>query len=161
MSKGLLNGKIFYYYEDIKINELGYRIQFLLDNFDKINLNTVKYLQKDFLIPKFNPYSPFYHPHFLIQLKNDINCSNNFYINFQLSSKPYLNFEKLTNQNLSLKLEIQYISPEMRVYDTNLISLQDDEYTYSFEFIDKNKYCINDYIFKNLNEYVPNFKSLK
>ena len=46
LSKSFLKGKPFYYFGDIKLIELGYRIQFLLDNFDKIDLKTVKYFPK-------------------------------------------------------------------------------------------------------------------
>ena len=82
--QGLLNGKFFYYYGDVKTIELGYRIQFLIDNFDKIDLKTVKYMQKGFINYYNNPYSSFYHPHFLIELKNNIDNFNSFYLNFQM-----------------------------------------------------------------------------
>ena len=44
LSKGYLNNKLFYYYGDIKIHELSYRIQYVLNNFDKMDLKIVKYL---------------------------------------------------------------------------------------------------------------------
>jgi hypothetical protein len=162
LTKGLLNGKIFYYYGDVKINELGYRIQFLLDNFDKINLNTVKYLQKGLIIPEFNPYNSFYHPHFLIELKNNIDNFNNFYINFQLSTNNKLVFDKLADTDLNLnRFKLQYIAPELRVYDANVVELKEGGYPFSYKFIKQNKNNINNYVFKNLEEYVPNFKILK
>lgn len=81
LSKDYLNNKLFYYYGDVKIQELFYRIQFLLNNFDKIDLKTVKYLQKDSIMFKKKFYSSFYHPYFLIELKNNVDNFNNFYIN--------------------------------------------------------------------------------
>lgn len=41
--QGYLNNELFYYYGDVKIQELSYRIQFLLNNFDKVDLKVVKY----------------------------------------------------------------------------------------------------------------------
>jgi hypothetical protein len=162
LSKGFLNGKIFYYYGDIKIYELEQRLQFLLNNFDKINLNTVKYLQKGLIIHKFDPYNSFYHPHFLIELKNNIDNFNNFYINFQLSTKSFLGFEKLADIDLDLKNDsLQYISPQIRVYATNMVELKENEYPSAEEFIFRNKKNINDYTFKNLKEYVPGYRILK
>jgi hypothetical protein len=160
LSIGYLNNKLFYYYGDIKIQELSYRIQFLLNNFDKMDLKTVKYLQKDSTNFKQNLYSSFYHPHFLIELKNNIDNFNNFYINFQMSTKSNLGFEKLANTNLNMDgNKIQYISPYIRVYATNMVELL--EYDDTNEFIEKNKENIDDYVFKNLKEYVPNFEISK
>lgn len=156
LNKGYLNNKLFYYYGDIKVVELSYRIQFLLDNFDKINLKTVKYLRKDLNMLnmfKQNPYTSHYHPHFLIELKNNIDNFNKFYLNFQLSTNSDLGFEKLSDINLMKKNKIQYISPLVRVYATNTVEFLENEYPYSIEFIDSNKEKINNYVFKNLKEY--------
>jgi hypothetical protein len=162
LSSDCLNNKLFYYYGGIKIHELSYRIQFLLNNFDKIDLKTVKYLQKDLATIKYNPYNSFYHPHFLIELKNNIDNFNNFYINFQMSTKPNLGFEKLANTNLNIDYnKIQYISPYIRVYSTNMVEFLENKYSYAEDFINKNEVNINDYIFKNLKEYVPNFEISK
>jgi hypothetical protein len=162
LSCGYLNNKLFYYYGDIKIKELSYRIQFLLDNFDKMDLKTVKYLRKNSIIFKQNPYSSFYHPHFLIELKNNIDNFNNFYINFQMSTNPNLGFEKLANTDLNMRdNKIQYISPYIRVYATNMVELVENEYIDASEFIERNKENIDNYVFKNLKEYVPNFEISK
>jgi hypothetical protein len=162
LSGGYLNNKLFYYYGDIKIQELSYRIQFLLDNFDKMDLKTVKYLRKNSIIFKQNPYSSFYHPHFLIELKNNIDNFNNFYINFQMSTNSDLGFEKLANTNLNIvENKIQYISPYIRVYATNMVELLENKYHKAHEFINENEKNINDYIFKNLKEYVPDFEISK
>lgn len=157
LSTGYLNNKLFYYYGDIKIQELSYRVQFLLNNFDKMDLNTVKYLQKDLIIPNNNPYNSFYHPHFLVELKNNIDNFNNFYINFQMSTKLYPDFEKLANTNLNMVgNKTQYISPYIRVYATNMVELLENKYPQAKDFINENKENINNYIFKNLKEYVSN-----
>ena len=162
LSKNYLNNKLFYYYGDVKIQELSDRIQFLLNNFDKIDLNTVRYLRKDLINFKQNPYSSFYHPHFLIELKNNIDNFNSFYINFQMSTKSKLDFEKLADTNLNMeKNKIQYISFYIRVYSTNIVELLENEYIYADEFINVNKTNINNYIFKNLKEYVSNFEISK
>jgi hypothetical protein len=124
-----------------------------------MDLKTVKYLRKDFDIFRQNPYSSFYHPHFLIELKNNI---NNFYINFQMSTKPYLGFEELAKTDLNmLKNKIQYISPCIRVYETNMVEFLENEYPKACEFINKNEKNINDYVFKNLKEYTHNFEIYK
>ena len=162
LSTGFLNNKLFYYYGDVKIQELSYRIQFLLDNFDKIDLKTVKYLRKDSVIFKQNPYSSFYHPHFLIELKNNIDNFNTCYINFQMSTKLYPSFEKLAGTDLNMReYKTQYISPYIRVYATNMVELLENEYLNVDKFINENKKNIDNYIFKNLKEYVPNFEISK
>lgn len=162
LSVGYLNNKLFYYYGDIKIQELSYRIQFLLNNFDKMDLKTVKYLQKDLIIFKQNSNSSFYHPHFLVELKNNIDNFDNFYINFQMSTKSNLGFEKLADTNLNMDgNKTQYISPYIRVYATNMVELLENEYLDVNNFINENKKNINNYIFKNLKEYTPNFEILK
>jgi hypothetical protein len=162
LSKGFLNGKPFYYFGDIKINELGYRIQFLLDNFDKMNLKTVKYVRKGLIIPKFDPYNSFYHPHFLVELKNNVDNFNNFYVNFQMSTKSRLGFEKLANTNLNMiEDKEQCISPYLRVYATNMIEFKENEYIYAEEFIEQHNNRLDDYVFKNLKEYIPNFKMIE
>jgi len=147
------------------MQEISYRIQFLLNNFDKMDLKTVKYLRKDFILFKQNKqnfYSSFSHPHLFVELKNSIDDFNNFYINFQMSTKSKLNFEKLANTDLNMKEnQIQYISPYIRVYASNTVEFLENEYPNSVEFIDKNKKNINDYVFKNLTEYTSNFKILK
>ena len=155
-----LNGKLFYYYGDIKTNEVGYRIKFLLDNFDKVNFRSVKYSQKGLLKPEFYPYSSFFHPHFLIDLKNNIDNFSNFYINFQMSSGNEPGFEQLTSHNF-IKDKPQYISPEIRVYETSLVDFRQVEYPMSQQFINNNEKIINNYVFKNLKEYVPNFEISK
>ena len=162
LSKGYLNNKLFYYYVDVKIQELSYRIQFLLNNFDKMDLKTVKYLQKNLITFKQNPHSSFYHPHFLIEVKNNIDNFNNFYINFQMSTKSNLGFEKLANTDLNIRgNKIQYISPYIRVYATNIVELLENEYSQADDFINENRENIDNYIFKNLKEYVPNFEISK
>ena len=162
LSKGYLNNKLFYYYGDVKIQELSYRIQFLLNNFDKMDLKTVKYLQKNLITFKQNPHSSFYHPHFLIEVKNNIDNFNNFYINFQMSTKSNLGFEKLANTDLNIRdNKIQYISPYIRVYATNIVELLENEYSQADDFINENRENIDNYIFKNLKEYVPNFEISK
>jgi hypothetical protein len=154
LSKGYLNKKLFYYYGDIKIQELSWRIQFLLDNFDKIDLKAVKYLQQDLNVVKSNPYNSFHHPHFLIELKNNIDSFNNFNINFQMSTKFKLNFEKLADSDLNMnRKKTQYISPHIRVYATDMVQFVENEYFNVDEFINQNRKCINDYVFKNLEEY--------
>lgn len=162
LSKGLLNNKLFYYYGDVKIQELSYRIQFLLNNFDKIDLQTVKYLQKDSSTFKQNPYGSFYHPHFLIELKNNIDDFNNFYINFQISTKSDLGFEKLAEMDLNMnENRIQYISPYIRVYVNNMVEILENEQYNSVKFISKNKEKIDSYVFNNLKEYVSDIEVLK
>ena len=162
LSKGYLNNKLFYYYGDVKIQELSYRIQFLLNNFDKIDLKTVKYLQTDSIILKQNPYNSFYHPHFLVELKNNIDNFNNFYINFQISTKLNLGFEKLANTDLKMDSDkIQCISPCIRVYATNMVEFLENEYPMAENFINKNKKNINDYVLKNLKEYISNVEISK
>lgn len=162
LSKDYLNNKLFYYYGDVKIQELFYRIQFLLNNFDKIDLKTVKYLQKDSIMFKQKFYNSFYHPYFLIELKNNVDNFNNFYINFQMSTKSNFGFEKLANTNLNMDNDkIQYISPCIRVYATNMVELLENKYIKADEFINENKENINDYVFKNLKEYVYDFEILK
>lgn len=162
LSKGCLNNKLFYYYKGVKLNELSYRIQFLLNNFDKMDLKTVKYLQKDLITFRPNPYNSFYHPHFLVELKNNIDNFNSFYINFQMSTKLYPGFEKLANTNLKMEDDkIQYISPYIRIYETNMVELLDNRYARINEFIKENKENIDDYVFKNLKEYVSDFEITK
>lgn len=162
LSKDYLNNKLFYYYGDVKIQELFYRIQFLLNNFDKIDLKAVKYLQKDSIMFKQKFYSSFYHPYFLIELKNNVDNFNNFYINFQMSTKSNFGFEKLANTNLNMdNNKIQYISPCIRVYATNMVELLENKYIKADEFINENKENINYYVFKNLKEYVYDFEILK
>lgn len=161
LSKGYLNNKLFYYYGDIKIQELSHRIQFLLNNFDKIDFKTVKYLQNDLIIINNNPYNSFYHPHFLVELKNNIDNFNNFYINFQMSTKSKLGFEKLANTNLNMRNKIQYISPYIRVYVNDTVKILENEYIHSDQFIDTNKININNYVFKSLKEYTYNLKISK
>jgi hypothetical protein len=162
LSKGFLNGKLFYYFGDIKTTELGYRIQFLLDNFDKMDLKTVKYMRKGLIIPKFDPYNSFYHPHFLIELKNNIDSFNNFYVNFQMSTNSNLGFEKLADTDLNIKDgRSQFISPYLRVYATNMVEFKENEYIYAEEFIEQHNKRIDDYVFKNLKEYIPNFKMIE
>lgn len=158
---GYLNNKLFYYYGDVKIQELFYRIQFLLNNFDKIDLKTVKYLRTGLTLSNNNFYNSFYHPHFLVELKNNIDNFNSFYLNFQMSTKSKLGFEKLSNIDLNLTENIQYISPCIRVYEKNTVELLENKYIYSNEFIYKNKTDINNYIFKNLKEYVSSVEILK
>ena len=160
LNTSYLNGKLFYYYGDIKTNEVGYRIKFLLDNFDKLDYRSVKYNRKGLIKPEFNPYSSFFHPHFLIDLKNNIDNFNNFYINFQMSGSDKLGFEQLTSNNF-IEDEPQYISPNIRVYETNLVEFRFVEYEESQKFIKDNEKIINNYIFKNLKDYVPNFEISK
>lgn len=162
LSQGLLNGKIFYYYGDVKIIELGHRIQFLIDNFDRIDLKTTKYMQKGFINYHNNPYSSFYHPHFLIELKNNIDNFNSFYLNFQMSTNSFLGFEKLSNTTLNMtKDKNQFISPYLRVYATNMVELKSCDYANADRFVLENQKNIKDYVFKNLKDYTPNFKILK
>lgn len=162
LSQGYLNNKLFYYYGDVKIQELSYRIQFLLNNFDKVDFKAVKYLRKNQIIFERNPYSSFYHPHFLIEFKNNINNFNNFYVNFQMSTKLSWGFEKLANTNLNMDdNKIQHISPYIRVYAINMVGFLENEYPRADEFIYENIENINDYVFKNLKEYTPNFEILK
>jgi hypothetical protein len=160
LNTSTLNGKLFYYYGDIKTNEVGYRIKFLLDNFDKVDFRTVKYDRKGLIKLKFNPYSSFFHPHFLIDLKNNVDNFSNFYINFQMSGKGKLGFDQLTSNNF-IEDQPQYISPQIRVYETNLVEFRQVEYEESQKFIKDNEKIINNYIFKNLKDYVPNFEILK
>lgn len=155
--EGYLNNKLYYYYRDVKIQELSYRIQFLLNNFDKIDLKTVKYLQKDLPVFNKNPYNSFYHPHFLVELKNNIDNFNNFYINFQMSTSSKLGFEKIADTDLRMREDkIQYISPYIRVYDSNTVCFLENKYENLNEFIYENKKRIDDYVFKNLKEYTFN-----
>lgn len=57
--------------------------------------------------------------------------------------------------------KIQYISPCIRVYATNMVELLENKYIKADEFINENKENINDYVFKNLKEYVYDFEILK
>ena len=57
-----------------------------------MDLKTVKYLQKGLIISNNNFYNSFYYPYFLIELKNNINNFNDFYINFQMLTKLNLGF---------------------------------------------------------------------
>lgn len=79
-----------------------------------------------------------------------------------MSTKSNLGFEKLANTDLNMdESKIQYISPHIRVYSTNMLELVENKYPFSKEFINKNKTMIDDYILKNLKEYVCDSEILK
>ena len=79
-----------------------------------------------------------------------------------MSTKLYLSFEKLANIDLNMwEYKTQYISPYISVYATNMIELLENEYLNADEFINKNKKNIDNYIFKNLKEYIHNFEISK
>jgi hypothetical protein len=79
-----------------------------------------------------------------------------------LSTHHKLVFDKLADMDLNMNnFKFQYIAHELRVYDANVVELKEGGYPFSYKFIKQNKNNINDYVFKNLEEYVPNFKILK
>lgn len=119
MDNDKLNNMAFFYYGSVEKTLLNSDLNILLNNFDQISFDLVRYVKSDRSL--FTNYDPKNHYNLILNLQHEY---LNYYYSFPFSHKsnlPY--YEFLSNKDWEGCKFKQYWRPYISVHDKNLVDI--------------------------------------